>query len=65
VRGRNVTGYKSIRTDLINAGAKFHDQAVVADQGIVTSRQPDDLDAFVQKIIEEIGEGSHQRRAAA
>ena len=65
VRGRNVTGYKSIRTDLINAGGKFHDQPVVVDQGIVTSRQPGDLDAFVQKITEEIGEGSHQRRRAA
>jgi protease I len=60
-KGRRMTSWPSLRTDLVNAGAAFHDEAVVADKGIITSRKPDDLDAFVAKIIEEIGEGRHER----
>ncbi|MDR6954633.1 protease I [Ancylobacter sp. 3268] len=65
VRGRSVTSFKSIRTDVTNAGGHWVDQEVVADQGIVTSRSPADLQAFVAKIIEEIGEGRHERRKVA
>ena len=62
-KGRKVTSYKSIRSDLQNAGADWRDAEVVADQGLVTSRDPDDLPAFVAKIAEEINEGRHERRA--
>ena len=65
VRGRKATSYGSIKTDMINAGANWVDEAVVADQGIVTSRKPDDLDAFVAKIIEEIETGKHERAVLA
>lgn len=64
VKGRKATPYTSIKTDMINAGADWRDEAVVTDQGIITSRNPDDLDAFVAKIVEEVEEGRHQRRAA-
>ncbi|HEX6142351.1 MAG TPA: type 1 glutamine amidotransferase domain-containing protein [Geminicoccaceae bacterium] len=66
VRGRTVTSFPSIRTDLINAGAKWVDEAVVVDQGLVTSRRPSDLPAFCAKVIEEIAEGRHEgmRRSA-
>lgn len=63
VRDRAVTSYKSIRTDMSNAGGKWVDQEVVADGGIITSRSPEDLGAFVSKIIEEVQEGTHQRAA--
>lgn len=63
-KGRKMTSYKSIKTDVMNAGAKWEDSPVVTDQGLITSRHPGDLDAFVTKIIEEIREGRHQRKAA-
>lgn len=65
VRGRKATSYKSIKQDLINAGAKWVDEAAVSDQGIITSRSPKDLEAFTAKIIEEIEEGKHDRAVLA
>ncbi|HEX4270283.1 MAG TPA: type 1 glutamine amidotransferase domain-containing protein [Rhizomicrobium sp.] len=64
LKGRQATSYKSIRKDMENAGARWIDQEVVVDNGIITSRKPDDLPAFVSKIIEEIEEGRHYQRAA-
>lgn len=64
LRGRKITSYHSIRTDMKNAGADWVDQEVVVDKGLVTSREPKDLDAFCRKMIEEIAEGVHDRRAA-
>lgn len=64
MRGRRATSYGSVKTDMINAGARWEDSKVVCDEGIVTSRNPDDLDAFVAKIAEEVLEGKHMSRAA-
>jgi protease I len=65
IKGRKATSYKSIKTDMVNAGARWEDKEVVVDQGLITSRNPGDLAAFSAKIIEEINEGRHQRRSAA
>ena len=65
VKGRTMTSWPSLHTDLVNAGAKWVDQEVVVDRGMVSSRKPDDIPAFSRKLIEEIGEGRHQRRQAA
>ena len=59
VRDRTVTSWPSLKTDLLNAGAVWVDRAVVADHGLVTSRMPDDIDAFVKKTVEEIREPQH------
>lgn len=64
-KGRKMTSYKSIKTDLINAGAKWEDKEVVTDLGVVTSRHPGDLEAFAAKVMEEIAEGKHKERSAA
>lgn len=64
VEGREMTSYKSIRTDLKNAGANVVDKEVAISNGIITSRHPGDLEAFVDKIVEEVREGEHQRDAA-
>jgi len=60
VRGRRLTSYPSIRTDLTNAGADWVDAEVVVDNGLITSRSPKDLPAFNAKLLEEIAEGAHQ-----
>jgi protease I len=67
VRGRKLTSYPSLQTDLRNAGATWVDEVVVTDQGLVTSRRPADIPQFNAKMIEEIGEGYHagQRRPVA
>lgn len=64
LRGRKATSYRSIRSDIRNAGASWKDEAVVVDNGIITSRSPCDLPQFVDKIVEEVQEGRHNRRAA-
>src|SRR4051794_17389471 len=65
VEGRTLTSYPSVRTDLRNAGANVVDQEVVTDQGLVSSRSPDDLPAFCEKIVEEFAEGRHADRTGA
>jgi protease I len=62
VSGCRVTSWPSVRTDLENAGADWVDEEVVVDQGLVTSRKPDDIPAFASKLIEEIREGVHSER---
>jgi protease I len=64
VRGRTLTSYPSIRTDIRNAGGNVVDEEVVVDQGLVSSRNPDDLPAFCAKIVEEFAEGAHEVAAA-
>lgn len=64
VKGKTLTSWPSLRTDITNAGGHWVDQEVVTDNGLVTSRKPADLPAFCKKMIEEIGEGKHQRGKA-
>jgi len=64
VDGRRMTSYPSLRTDLMNAGATWVDEEVVVDQGLVSSRTPDDLPAFCAKLVEEVAEGVHARQHA-
>ncbi len=59
VRGRKVTSWPSVKTDIVNAGGNWVDEEVVVDQGLVTSRKPDDLPAFCEKMVEEFCEGVH------
>jgi protease I len=65
VRGRKLTSWPSLRRDLENAGARWVDQQVVVDRGLVTSRKPEDLPAFNQKMIEEISAGREEHGTAA
>jgi len=65
LEGREMTSYPSIKLDLKNAGARWTDQEVVTDQGLTTSRTPDDLEAFISKTIEEVSEGVHAGQATA
>ncbi|MFL5822850.1 MAG: type 1 glutamine amidotransferase domain-containing protein [Solirubrobacteraceae bacterium] len=65
VRDRKVTSWPGIQTDLKNAGAEWIDEEVVVDNGLVSSRKPDDLPAFCAKIVEEIAEGRHEGQKAA
>jgi protease I len=63
VRGRKVTSWPTLQTDIRNAGGEWVDEEVVVDQGLVTSRKPDDLPAFTKKIVEEFCEGRHEQQA--
>ena len=64
LKDRNVTSFSSIKTDIINAGANWSDEEVVVDEGLVTSRNPDDLPAFNAKLVEEIYEGKHEEQTS-
>jgi protease I len=63
VRGRKLTSWPSLQTDIRNAGGNWVDEQVVVDQGLVTSRKPDDLPAFNEKMLEEFAEGRHEQQA--
>ena len=65
VRGRTLTSYPSVKTDIRNAGGEWVDQEVVVGRGLVTSRKPDDLPAFNEKLLEEIAEGIHAEQREA
>ena len=62
VRGRTVTSWPSVQTDIRNAGGNWVDEEVVVDSGLVTSRKPDDIPAFTRKMIEEFCEGKHEEQ---
>jgi protease I len=63
INGREMTSYPSIKSDLVNAGVKWVDKEVVVDNGLVTSRSPEDLPAFNKKMLEELAEGKHATKA--
>jgi len=65
VRGKTITSWPSLKTDLVNAGAHWVDRDVVVDNGLITSRKPADIPAFNKKVIEEFAEGRHARKRAA
>jgi protease I len=65
VKGRTVTSWPSLRTDIRNAGGNWVDEEVHVDEGLVTSRKPDDIPAFTDKIVEEFAEGEHAGMAAS
>jgi protease I len=65
VRGRTLTSWPAIKTDVRNAGGNWVNEEVVVDNGLVTSRKPDDIPAFNRKMIEEFGEGRHPVAAGA
>jgi protease I len=65
VKGRKMTSWPSLRTDLKNAGANWVDEQVVVDGNFITSRKPDDIPGFSQKIIEMVADNKHQLRAAS
>jgi protease I len=64
IEGKSLTSWPSLKTDLLNAGADWVDREVVTDQGLVTSRKPDDIPAFNRKMIEEFAEGIHEAKGA-
>jgi protease I len=63
VKGRTITSWPTLRTDILNAGGNWVDEKVCVDAGLVSSRKPDDLPAFCTKIVEEFGEGEHAEQA--
>ena len=65
LRGRTITSYPSLKTDIRNAGGNWVDEEVVVDAGLVSSRKPDDLPAFCEKVVEEMCEGVHEEQAAS
>src|SRR3954452_24430695 len=65
VKGRTLTSFPSIKTDIENAGGTWRDEEVIVDQGLVTSRNPDDLPAFNAKMVEEFAEGEHEVKEKA
>jgi protease I len=64
VRGRTITSFPSLRTDILNAGGQWVDEEVHVDNGLVSSRNPDDLPAFCAKVVEELAEGRHEDQGA-